>query len=199
FGLGIKGGAGLNSMFVPGMSFALGYEGGIFASLYVMDNLLLELDLIYEKRDEDFDANIINISGDDIIIESDLLGIQILGKYILDISGGGLNKSGSFGLSIPLGFRLNYHLQSRMTIDNNAYGFSENVSNISIDGLAGVGFIYYLNEKMDIFADLLFDINIAPAFYKPNFTTGDGTGSSSQVEGRYWGIKLGIGFTIWKF
>lgn len=199
FGVGLKAGGNLNSMFVPASKVYPGFEFSVFGSMSFLDNWMIELAMLIGRRNETFDKDTAGLTGDKTVIGSTITGLQLSGRYTFDILKKGLNLPKSIGIYIPFGLRANFNLDSKVYVDDNpAYSF-DSVNGMSTDLLAGVGYIYYISEKMDISAELLFILNLSPTFYKSSFVTGDDSGSASQIDGRYWGLQLNIGFTAWKF
>lgn len=202
YGIGVKGAGNLNSMIVAGWSVGIGYEVAIFFNMTINDIWLAELGIFFGLRNENFNpnANTGLLPNTDTAVGSNITGIYLLGRYTMDTFKTGFNEANDVALFIPFGLRLNYNIISILYINGASTGdFIENVNLISTDLFGGIGFTYYITDKMDIFAELLLIVNVIPSFYKPNFTTGSSPDPSSQIFGLYCGLQLSIGFSGWKF
>jgi hypothetical protein len=198
FQIGAKVGTNLNTMFVYAAEVAFGYELSVFGGIKLADNWLLGLDIIFGGRNESFNQERGNLPSETTVVSTTLFGLQASARCTFDFSGKGLENAGANGLFIPFGLRTNFNFYNTITVQTGTFSFSGYVNPVSMDLFAGVGYIFYITDKMDIFGELLLVFNVAPAFYKPNFTTVT-SDPTKQIDGRYFGIQLNIGFTFLKF
>ncbi len=198
FSIGGKIGGSIDTLLAYSATINLGFEFIVFGGLNITENWFAEIDILYGRRNIEYDTEKANIVTEKFVVASDIIGIQLGGRYIFQISEKQIGSENSMGIFIPFGLRSNINLRSVVHINStDTLDFSENVNNISIDALGGIGYIYYLDETKDIFAELLFIVNLVPEFFGTNIYTLNNNGE--EIVGRFIGFQLNLGFTFWKF
>ncbi len=198
FSFGGKISGSIDTLFVYSALVNLGFEFSVYGGLNITDNWYADLNLLYGRRNIDIDEERANLTNSKNVIVSDILGIQLGGRYVFGLGNVPLTNENSMGIFIPFGLRSNIHLRSVIYTDTSEpYDFNDNVNNMSIDILTGIGYIYYLDETKDIFAELIVIANVAPEFYDASIFTINRDGE--QIPGRFLGFQLNLGFTFWKF